>query len=237
MQTQTTTPEPYKYHPALRKITDDNIHKYGEWAWVIHVMVMSARRSLARWEQAAFDATRAAQPDVKHPSLGGGETEAAVRTRAVLRRFRADVKRLEMMLALEVAGRDMAHLDDEIVKCIDNNGANMKATIIRRLFKAGSCDIDYDWARAIERRLLRMQAAGRLDVVGRRTKWYVVTPQVLAEREAAKERRAKQAASEKVREAREAAVIEMMEAKGVKAKAEYGRVEMKLADIEKLLGL
>ena len=244
MQTQAAANEPYepyKYHPAIRSITSQNVDKKGPWARALHDMIDNARRAVTRWEQAAFDATKAACPDVNYPSLGDGETEGAIRAVATLRRYRRDVKRLEMMLGLEAAGRDMAHLDDEIAKCIDKNGSNMQETIIRRLFKGGPCDIHYDWKRTIERRMDRMRKAGRLDMsygYGRQqTKWYVVTAEVVTQRKAEKVQAAKDEAARKVRRAREKAVVEFLATKGMKASAEYGRVKMSLKDVEKLLGL
>lgn len=237
MQAQTNHDEPYKYHPVIRHITNENVHKHGVWAVVIHTMIMNARRAMRRWEEAAFDAAHAAGAK----GLDESDDPIAVRTLSALRRYRRDVDRLEMMLALEVAKRDMAHLDDEIVSCFKKDTAHMEETIVRRLFKSGPCSIDYGWTRFVQKRLARMRKAGRLATnygFGReQTKWYVVTPKVIADRKAAKERRAKEEAKRKVRQAREKAVVAFLEEKGIRATAEYGQVTLNLKAMETLLGL
>lgn len=215
------------------------------WARVVQDMITNARKERRRWERAAFDAAKAANPDVKYPSLGDGMTEAAIRTVGTLRRLSKDIKRLEMMLALEVAGRDMAHLNDEIVRCIDKNGANMQATIIRRLFQSGLCDIDYYWTEYIERRIEKMRKADRLGRIygsGRtQTKWYVVTTEVIESRKAAKRCREKHAAAEAVRKSRQAAVVELLRSQGYESAhpGDYddSRVILSVTDMEKMLGL
>lgn len=237
MQAQTNHDEPYKYQPVIRHITNENVHKHGVWAVVLHTMIMNARRAMRRWEEAAFDAAHAAGAK----GLDESDDPIAVRTCSALRRYRRDVDRLEMMLALEVAKRDMAHLDDEIVSCFRKDTAHMGETIVRRLFKSGPCSIDYGWTRFVQTRLERMRKAGRLDTnygFGReQTKWYVVTPEVIADRKAAKERRAKEEAKRKVRRAREKAVVEFLKAKGLSAQAKYGQVTLSLEAMETLLGL
>lgn len=243
MQAETREHEPYKYHPVIRQITDANVHKHGAWAVVIHAMVLNARRMVDRWEQAAFAAAEAAGAG----SLSESKDPEAVRTYRTLTRYRRDVKRLEMMLALEVAGRDMAHLNREIVSCFDKNGGeHMQETIIRRLFKAGRyLDLDYDWKQYVQRRMERMRERGKLDYgwgFGRQqTKWYVVTPEVIAQRKASKRAQAKQAAEQKVCEARQAAVLAYLKAQGYgSAEApRYSSTEVTLSvdDLERLLGL
>lgn len=226
----TTTHSYYPYHPVLRNVSPASLSSWGR---VIHTMVLNARGQERRWEVAAFDAAHADG----HQSLNSSTSPAAVHAYRTLVRYRTDIRRLEMMLALEVAKRDMADIEGEIAACIDKGG-NMKGTIIHRLFRAGSCELDYHWFNYVDRVMSQMakddQICSQRSNAGHE-KWVVVTESVRQARELHNKRWQERMARDADREVRVKAVVKALKARGIVATGEYGRVTLAVEDIEQLL--
>jgi len=237
-----TTTSLYPHTPVLKHINTENVDELGTWARVIHDMVMNARRDYRRWERAAFTAAEA--EGVRN--LSNAKSPAAVHAIRTRRRLDKIVDRLEMALALELAGRDLTHVGDEIVNsCFTKGKAHKAETLIKRLFKAGTRYVEYGWVQYVERILDKLVKAGRLSTRSAErtydTMYYVVTPEIIAERKARKAARAKAEAQEKVKKARQEAVVALLKAKGCESAEGNGythkRVSVSVSDLEKLLGL
>jgi hypothetical protein len=232
----------YPYTPVLRHINAENVDALGPWARVIHDMVMNARRERSRWETAAFAAAEAEGAG----NLSKATSPAATRAIRIRRRLNKTIERLEMGLALEIAGRDLTHLGDEIVNsCFTKGKAHKAETLIGRLFKAKGVHIEYEWNEYVQRVIQKAVKAGRLRTRSAErtydTMYYVVTPEIIAEEKKAAEERAKAKAKRAVKAARQKAVINMLKAQGYEsARPEsynHSKVTVSVSDLEKLLGL
>lgn len=233
----------FRHTPAIRHITAATVDRYGPWARVLFDQYVSAERERGRWEAAAFAAAEAAGQD----RLDASPDPDAKRTYAALRRCRKATTRLSMCLALEVAGRlDGERLGDEIVKCITTENGNMPETIIRRLFKVKHIEwLDYDWRKFVERMMGRMLKKKRLGESwgwGRQqTKYFVITPKYLEQKRQEREDRILQEAEQKAQEARQEAVLKVLESRGYTSarSARYGHDEVVLSveHVEQLLGI
>jgi hypothetical protein len=237
-----TTTSLYPHTPVLRHINVESVDALGPWARVIHDMIMNAKRERSRWERAAFTAAEA--EGVKNLSAATSPAaKRAIRTRSSLNKT---IERLEMGLALEIAGRDLTHLGDEIVNsCFTKGKAHKAETLVNRLFKTKGCYIGYEWVQYVERVISKLVKADRLRTrTAERTydtMYYVVTPEIIAEEKKAAEDRAKAKARRAVEKARQKAVIDMLKAQGYEsARAEsyhHSKVTVSVSDLEKLLGL
>lgn len=232
----------YPYTPILRHINAENVDALGPWARVIHDMIMNAKRECSRWDTAAFAAAEAEGVT----NLSKAESPAATRAISARRRLNKTIERLEMGLALEIAGRDLTHLGDEIINsCFTKGKAHKAETLIGRLFKAKGVRVEYEWSRYVERIIEKAVKADRLRTRSHErtyeTMYYVVTPEVIAKSKAKAEARAKEKAQTKVKKARQKAVIDMLKAKGYESAAESGyghkRVSVSVDELEKMLGL
>ena len=229
--------EPYEHYPVIRHVNDKNIATFGPWACVLHDMIKSARRNRRRWEQAAFDAAHAEGKtnmyDAEFP-----------RARLAVARYRKDVKRLVMMLALEIAERDMANLDEEIIACFAKGKQHMQETIVRRLFAVPrGMRVDYDWEVHVHRLMADMQRANRLGIEHgfgnhRRTKWYVMTPEIIEQRQMAAQRRKRAEAARQVEIAARDALLARLREAGIAARernCNHTEVIVNAKDLELLL--
>jgi len=219
-------------YTALKNV---DIHAAPPWAALMLGAIPRIEADAKRWRQAAHDVAVA---------NGVGPNDSVCRPyfkRAGRLDKRASM--LAMGAALEIAGRDVANLDAEILSCFTKKGRHKSETIIRRLFKV-SCWLEYEWERTIEKRLRRLVNEGRLWTDYGRTSdtlYLLPTPERVAAEAAEKATHAKHDALVKVRKARQAAVIDLLKSKGCESPTKHRyddeRVTMSVSDLEKLLGL